>query len=609
MRSWVSKPALAGALCLVALTVPASGQEGPESLLPPGFGGPAVTSDAPPQPIAVPKPLPTPRPVQGAGEATDMKQGQAPALTTAASDSSASGEGGSSASAYKLPPPTSRPIDAVGAIGPRNTGFAYDAFHGASGPYLVTLMQRLDGPLTSRWATITLRRALASQVPTAQGTRPADWIAERALLLLRLGDVHAARMLVQAVPIDRYSSRLYSVAAEVAMASGDIAGLCPIADIGEGLSKDRVWPMARAMCAGLIGDPGLVAELVGRLRQRNQASASDLALIERVAAASAGGQRTANIDWDEVSRLSSVRFGLATAAGETIPLGLFRTVGPQVLAWQAMAPGVALDRRVVAARTAAALGVLSSANLVDLYSAQADETDPFAIASTPAGQLRKAYVDNSTSQRLNALDSLWAGDVRTRDGYAGRIVTARAAAALPVNKKALSRADELIASMLSAGLDTQAARWWPVVADEKSDQAIMSRGLLSVGMPQAPSGIGASLVKDVQGLEKSDRSRHRSALLLAGLAGLGRLDTNAINELNTRLDAELDAKSAYSERLSHAAAAGRSGEVALLAAVGLQAKSWAAVPPAHLFHIVSALKRVGREAEARMIAAEALMRS
>src|SRR3546814_7706629 len=89
-------------------------------------------------------------------------------------------------------------------------------------------MQRLDTPIASRWVAIVLRRALLSSVPTAPGSRPADWVAERALLLVRLGDVNGARMLVQAVPLDRYTPRLYAVAAQVALANADIGGLCPI---------------------------------------------------------------------------------------------------------------------------------------------------------------------------------------------------------------------------------------------------------------------------------------------------------------------------------------------------------------------------------------------
>jgi len=41
----------------------------------------------------------------------------------------------------------------------------------------------------------------------------------------------------------------------------------------------------------------------------------------------------------------------------------------------------------------------------------------------------------------------------------------------------------------------------------------------------------------------------------------------------------------------------------------MQGSSWEQMTPRHLYHIVSALNRVGLAAEARMIAAEAVARS
>jgi hypothetical protein len=52
----------------------------------------------------------------------------------------------------------------------------------------------------------------------------------------------------------------------------------------------------------------------------------------------------------------------------------------------------------------------------------------------------------------------------------------------------------------------------------------------------------------------------------------------------------------------------QAGTVALLAGVGIQTSDWRGVPPEHLYQIVSALRAVGQEYEARMIAAEAMSR-
>ena len=48
--------------------------------------------------------------------------------------------------------------------------------------------------------------------------------------------------------------------------------------------------------------------------------------------------------------------------------------------------------------------------------------------------------------------------------------------------------------------------------------------------------------------------------------------------------------------------------VALLAGVGMQGSGWDRMTARHLYHIVRALDRVGLNAEARMIAAEAVAR-
>src|SRR3546814_575441 len=414
-------------------------------------------------------------------------------------------------------------------------------------------------------------------------------------------------MLVQAVPLDRYTPRLYAVAAQVALANADIGGLCPFADVGESLSRDALWSMARAMCAGLSGDTSLAAALTDRARQRKALGNVDLLLVERIAAAGTGSQRNANVDWTEANRLNIFRYGLATASGVNIPARLLRTAGPQVQAWRASAPALSLEQRIASARAGAALGMVSSADLVDLYSALAEEIDPFEIADTPAGKLRRAYVEQDADKRLNALDALWTGDLRSRDGYASRILTARAAARIEPDEDLVDQASALVGSMLSAGLDRQAARWWPVLQGASDSDAAEGWALLSIGAPSAIP-VSESRIRGWAQRDESARGRHRAALLVAALAGLGRLEGRVVDELGAEYGANLSASSRYLRQLDSAAAAGRGGEVALLAAIGMQTARWNGVPPQHLFHIVAALRRVGREPEARMIEVEELMR-
>jgi hypothetical protein len=100
--------------------------------------------------------------------------------------------------------------------------------------------------------------------------------------------------------------------------------------------------------------------------------------------------------------------------------------------------------------------------------------------------------------------------------------------------------------------------------------------------------------------EAADGQRGR--MLVAALAGLGRLPDPAAYGVNPA------PRSRWANLIAAAARAGQPGTVALLAGVGMQTPSWRGVPPEHLYHIVKALKDVGHEYEARMIAAEAMTR-
>ncbi len=96
----------------------------------------------------------------------------------------------------------------------------------------------------------------------------------------------------------------------------------------------------------------------------------------------------------------------------------------------------------------------------------------------------------------------------------------------------------------------------------------------------------------------------RSRLLVAALAGLGRISPEQAARAGLRLG-ENDAWTAAIDRATRERAA---GSVALLAGIGMQTSGWSGVPPQYLFRIVRALRAVGLDYEARMIAAEAVAR-
>jgi hypothetical protein len=95
---------------------------------------------------------------------------------------------------------------------------------------------------------------------------------------------------------------------------------------------------------------------------------------------------------------------------------------------------------------------------------------------------------------------------------------------------------------------------------------------------------------------------HNGRLLAAALAGLGRYEDPAGLGVNPAPNTR------WSQMIALAAKRGQTGTVALLAGVGMQTGSWRGVPPHQLYHALLALREVGLEYEARMIAAEAMSR-
>jgi hypothetical protein len=577
----------------LALSLPAIGQRAPESLLPPGFG------DA--------QPTPAPAPAPGApGPTSLLPPGTLPTETVSTGDE-LTGEDAEEEKEepVELPDAARRPIDIVGPLTDSNGGLGKGAFAHANGQFLTRLMRRIDAPIASRWASILLRRALLTRTPTPPEVGATDWIAERAWLLLRMGEADAARMLIESVDTDRLSPKLIIVGQQVALATADPSALCRLTNGAAQFAKDKSWDYARAICASLAGEGAVSSLLLDRARG-NARRSIDFLLAEKVVGAGANTRRSAVIEWADVDRLTTWRFGLASTVGLAIPEELYTTVGPHVQAWRARAPMFHARDRLDPAGIAATLGVFSNAALVDLYS-EAAESEGDVGRDAPTALLRAAYIGDDDEARMSAIRELWSGGENKPGGtYAFKILTARATARLKPSDSFSSDYGRLIASMLSTGLDIQAARWASLVeADGSADEAW---ALLAVGAPSRVVEISASRVESYASGLGADGA-HKTRLLIAALGGLGRLSSSELTKLGKDYELPVAFQNRYTRILDRAAQRGEQGTVAVLAATGMQTNGWENMPPHYLYHIIAALRRTGNEPVARMIAAEALSRA
>ncbi len=588
MRRAVTWAVLAASAVVLAL--PVIGQEAgvPRSLLPDD-----IESAAPPAAV------PATAPASGA-------TGDTPAASNAAPPPGLPGLAPVApqvADPFASPEATGRDITVAGPLpsGVPGGGYGLQIFADSNGRFLHGLMRRMNAPVASRWAHIALRRALLSESTAPSGINPADWIAGRAWLLVRMGEIDGAKALVDAVPVDRYSASLYKVAAQAAFAAADIGGVCPLAVTGTALSKDPIWPLSVAMCGAMQGDDLTAARVFDELRDGGTVDPFDIRLGERVATITGGGGRATNIDWNEAPALTPWRWGVATALGVAVPPEKLAALGPARFGWLVRAAAVPGPVREAALRPAAAIGIMSGDELVSAIAAQAAGQGDDAIQGTPAGRLRQAFAAASPNDRLAAIRAIWATGTDDDTKYAALIESAPAVLRIEPNA-GVGEPGQMIAALLAVGAEPTARRWWAVARNSSAAAKGQAWALLATG---ATGGIPLDRAAFANWRSATAATPHRAALLVAGLTGLGRAQGPEWQALRGELLP--DAANSWTRAIDAAAAGGRLGEVVVLAGTALQGR-WTDVPPAHLQHLVAALARVGMAHEARMIAAEAVMR-
>ncbi|WP_235364722.1 hypothetical protein [Sphingomonas sp. ERG5] len=591
---------------LLGAGIPALGQDKPESLLPPGFNEPVTT----PAPTAPPRPRPTtavpvPRPTASGAvsapalpDSPDAPDVPVTAATPPVVDPTLPQV--TTSVRYEMPDYARRSLASVGAAGPAEGALGPTAFRGADGLYLENLMRRLDGPIASRWLSIGLRRAIVARIDTPARVNGADFAAERAWLLVRMGESVAARALVQNVDSDNYTPKLYQAAMQAALATGDPGGLCTLADEGARVARERAWLLAPGICAGLAGLPAKATPALNAAEKAGVARGIDMLLAKKVAGSGSRGRQAITIEWDSVSQLTAFRYGLATATGTVIPDSLLKTAAPHVQSWRALSPMLDTRSRIAPAEYAAARGVLSNAALVDLYGALDGGDDQSIAEIAVARDLRTAYNGATRAERMTALRSLW-DEPKTADGrFARLILTARAVARLPLDTVDAD-VDRVVASMLTAGLDSFAQRW-----RSRAEKGSDAWAMLVLAEPDAPRAYSYGDVSAYSG--KNDGSGLKRRMFFAGMAGLGKIPTGDIEGGARSLEVSIGTENSWTRAIDRAARQNQPGLVLLLAAIGMQTSDWHGVPPEVLFRTVSALRAVGLDGEARMIAAEAIAR-
>jgi hypothetical protein len=431
-----------------------------------------------------------------------------------------------------------------------------------------------------------------------------EFAALRIAALNTLGEFTVARALAQDIDTGNWNGALTDAALDAYIAASDVAGACPAIRLQGGGREDPQRVMWQAICNAYAGEGALAASQLNIAQSRAIAPEIDLLLAQRYAGAAGRGRGGTRVDWDGAEELTPWRMSLAQAVGEDIPEELLDTAltgadGAYYALAGAANAALPMSMRARYAQTAAARGVFSASALVDLYSRLYALEGASGVEAQAAARLREAYVAPDPATRIAAMRGLWG---EGESGFAGRVLTAYAAARIAPAEAQTKAADDLIASMLTAGLDRDAAGWRGVVETGSLGWAMLA--LADPGARAASRG-GIDSFRDAD----ESAGQRRSAFLVAGLAGLGRLPGGSLASWSEEAGGDLTRQTRWSRTIARAAEVENAALVALLAGLGMQGDSWAQMTPLHLYHITAALTRVGLEAEARMIAAEAVARA
>ena len=503
---------------------------------------------------------------------------------------------------YDIPPGSQRSLLQVGVIAEQDGGLPMFSTVGVNGAFIGPVIEQTKGPMVSRWGQILMRRALASRLSTPVGMNGADWAAIRADALLRMGEADAARALVQQVDSGSYTPKLEDAALNAFIATADPVGLCPVMSLSAARRQGAQWDMMRALCSAFTGDGPPAMSQFDRLLGAAKDNKIDILLAQKYAGSVAANRRAVTIEWQDVTDMTPWRYGMSLAVGIEPPKEAMKDAGPGYALLAARAPMLGLNSRAAAADFAGARGVLSSSAMVDLYSeiyALEQEGDD---RSKLAEQLRAAYVAPAEADRLAAIKAVWGEGSDPAVNYSRRVLTAYAAARMVPNADLADDAAGLIGSMLTAGLDRNAMLWAPHVKVGSH-----AWGLLALAVPDKPATVGGDALTAFLDDDDSDGTL-RSQFLLAGLMGLARVTPDVAGSFAGKLEVDMNRSTAWTKAIDAAANSNNPALVAFLAGYGMQGDSWSKMTPVHLYHIVACLRRVGMDAEARMIAAEAVSR-
>ncbi|MDH3335506.1 MAG: hypothetical protein OEL50_02570 [Rhodospirillaceae bacterium] len=513
-------------------------------------------------------------------------------------------------------------LDTIGVLTPEEGGFSRDLWYGMDRQELESLLVKLSVTTSSPATRDIMRRLLLTGADVPEGEN-GKLVTIRAKLLADMGDFVGVAKLMDSLPGMVTHKELLRIEVDTRLLTGDNARACELAQLYMADESSSYWQKVFIFCQALSGQHDAAALGVSLLNEMGARDNVFYTLIDHLAV----GGKVPTID--SLSDPKPLHLALARAAKARFPSDTIESNLPGVLRAIAISPNASTELRLEAAERAEVAGALPVDALRQIYASiqfnESELSSPLANVTRRSGPMSRALLYRaSLMQTAPSAQAITLSRALAMARSGGRYAST-ARAFLPVlsrvepSKELAWFAPEAIRAFLITGRHTEAATWFATLKQSSKDSKKLTDELISL-MPIARlSGFAGAMDWDLKNLtlwqettarstEDKDVARNRAAILGAVFDALGNVVPNEfwIPLVNgpERLGV-LAPHPALWFRLSAAAERAHVGETILLSLVIMGNGGPDSVETVVLHRLLTALRTVGLEKEAREIALEA----
>ena len=512
----------------------------------------------------------------------------------------------------------------VGTLDEGNGGLPSTLWQGSQLSLLAALLPKLSASTSPALQSLA-RRLLASSAAVPEGAAEGpSLLSLRVAALDRLGFTREASALAQAAPGQLTDAAFLQASRDAFWLSGNTKSACGRLNALAAAARDQAWAKAKAFCSALAGEHEAASISADLLREQNVADAPFFALLAVI-----NGEGDAKLTG--LSNAPPLTLAMLRASNKPVPADVLQGAPPASFAAVAGMANAAGPLHVAAAERAAAYGGVSPEDLAKIYAAQTFSPEDLAKAPS-AAKANRDGLGNALMYQAVAAEKVPAAEA---EAIAAAFALTGGAAVPPplwlqrLYGRPLLRiapgpgviwfADKATRAYLAAN-DVGNARAWAALGD--TDRVLSAPGsppagallgrLMALADKDAAPPDGPTLAawyKAADAVDGPERDQ-RTALLYALLEALGQpLPPDAWQAI-------AGAPSATSgtvpspivlHGLNAAAGAGHLGETVLYALLAFGEGGPATSDATTLGAVVSALKKVGLEADARAVAVEAAL--